>query len=377
MSYKKSLSRKSTNTDGALLNKIKGSVTQIIKERQYDFYELEPVEVKEVLLDTETWLGPRDSDGKPDLRYYGAIKGSWIINKEQSFLPMGDGWVLPLDPHIKSYPVRGESVICVNYLNRTYYTTIINYWNNPNNSVLAGLSEYGIRGTEAPPDIYMKPEFNKPIQAEPGDLVIQGRYNNSINIGSQDMVGSSIKLVAGHSGDRTYDLKKDAASIYIQEKGGVKVKNPNNAMGENIVQGSKIILDADEIVINAKKGVKLQSGNLVEVVGKLVELKHNSGGQIVTGETEKPIDEVREKAKKKFNDEVKKKLDEVKKSVKQTIGMPLKEFTDMLENLNNLQDKAKDAMDDAEKLVDKMRNTSFTFNAPKFTKVQNDVNKLQ
>ena len=191
------------------------------------------------------------------------------------------------------------------------------------------------------------------------------------------MVGSSIKLVAGHSGDRTYDLKKDAASIYIQEKGGVKVKNPNNAMGENIVQGSKIILDADEIVINAKKGVKLQSGNLVEVVGKLVELKHNSGGQIVTGETEKPIDEVREKAKKKFNDEVKKKLDEVKKSVKQTIGMPLKEFTDMLENLNNLQDKAKDAMDDAEKLVDKMRNTSFTFNAPKFTKVQNDINKLQ
>tara|TARA_B100000287_G_scaffold276509_1_gene260478 strand:- start:437 stop:1717 length:1281 start_codon:yes stop_codon:yes gene_type:complete len=376
MPYKINLSKKSTNTDNAFFNKIKGNVTQVIKERQYDFYELEPVEVKEVLLDLENWTGPF-KDEKPDLRYYGAIKGSWIINKEQQFLPIGDGWILPLDPNIKTYPVRGESVVCVNYLKRTYYTTILNFKNNPNNNIISGLSEYGIRDTEAPPDVYMKNDFNKPIQAEPGDLVIQGRYNNSINIGSQDMVGSSIKLVAGHSNDGTYDLKKDAASIYIQDKGGVTVKNPNSAMGENIVQGSKIVLDADYIVINAKKQLKLQGANLVEVVGGNTEVKHNAGGKIVTGETDKPIDEIREKTKKKFNDESKKKLNELKQTLKQTIGIQVQDFTNMLATLDSLQDKAKDAIEDTEKLVDKMRNTSFTLNAPKFTKVQDKVNKLQ
>tara|TARA_B100001250_G_C19749244_1_gene766892 strand:- start:1 stop:1287 length:1287 start_codon:yes stop_codon:yes gene_type:complete len=378
MPYRKPvLKRKPKNSDNAFFSKIRGNIAQFIEEKSYDFYELEPIEVKEVLLDLENWEGPRDRDGNPDLRYYGAIKGSWIWFKKGQFLPVGDGWVIPLDPHIKSYPVRGESVVGVNYLGRTYYTTIINYWNNPNNSILTGLSDVGIKPKQAPPDIYMKPELGKPIQAEPGDLVIQGRYNNSINIGSQDMVGSSIKLVAGHSSDGTYDLKKDAASIYIQEKGGVSVKNPNSAMGENIVQGSKIVLDADYIVINAKKQLKLQGANLVEVVGKNTEVKHNAGGKIVTGETDKPIDEIREKTKKKLNDEAKKKLNEFKQTLKQTIGVQVQDFTNMLATLDTLQDKAKDAIEDTEKVVDKMRNTSFTLNAPKFTKVQDKVNKLQ
>ena len=58
-----------------------------------------------------------------------------------------------------------------------------------------------------------------------------------------------------------YDITKDGASIYIQDGGTVRIKNPNPKYSDDIIGGKKIILDADHIVLNAKTSIKIQSGD--------------------------------------------------------------------------------------------------------------------
>ena len=369
MPYKKSINNVALGNTNEFFNKIKGEITSLIKSSEVEFYELELFSVQSILLD-ESELP------KKNYKYYGAVRGYWVNDNTKKTLPKGEEWVLPLDPHIKRYPVIGENVVCVNYLGRTYYTTILNHQNNPNNNIMTGLVNKGTVG-EASPTISTSPTFNKPVLANAGDIIFQGRFNNSINIGSQDLVGSSIKLVAHGRENPTYDLEKDAASIYIQDGGNVKVKNPNSKMGSNIVTGKKIILDADYIVINAKKQLKLQGGDLVEVIGGNTEIKHNAGGQIATGETEKAIDELRERTKKKLADS----FENTKKEFLEAKNKGQEEFDKGIKDLKDLDDKMKDSIKDIEKRIKQIRQVSFTFDAQEFAKNQevilNNFNEIQ
>ena len=365
MPYIKKVNDIALGKSNSFFNKIKGEITALIQANKMEFYELELFNVTNVLL-KESELPNKN------YKYYGAIQGYWVNDDTKKTLPKGEVWVLPLDPHIKKYPLPGENVVCVNYLGRTYYSTILNHQNNPNNNILSGLSGNAPKG-EAPPEVSTVPTFNKPLPANMGDIVIQGRFNNSINIGSQDMVGSSIKLVAHGRENPTYDLEKDAASIYIQDGGNVTVNNPNSKLGSNIVTGKKIVLDADYIVINAKKQLKLQGGDLVEVVGGNTEIKHNAGGQIATGETEKAIDELRERTKKKLVDA----FEDTKKEFIDAKNLGQTAFDKGIKDLKDLDDKMKDAVKDIEKKIKQIRQVSFTFDAQEFTKLQDKVNKLQ
>ena len=137
MPYRVFKNKSNTRIGGPLINKIKGEVTSLIRENQYDFYELEPFEVQEVLLDKKLFEG----EGALDTKYYGAVRGRFINDSNQAVLDNGgNGFVLPMDSHIKNYPVVGEVVVCANFLGRTYYTNILNWSNNPNNNIQAGIS---------------------------------------------------------------------------------------------------------------------------------------------------------------------------------------------------------------------------------------------
>ena len=48
-----------------------------------------------------------------------------------------------------------------------------------------------------------------------------------------------------------------------------------------------------------------------------------------------------------------------------------------IQDLKDLDDKRKDAIEDVEEKIEMFRNTSFTFNATKFTEIQDKVNRLQ
>ena len=367
MPYRVFKNKSNTRIGGPLINKIKGEVTSLIRENQYDFYELEPFEVQEVLLDKKLFEG----QGALDLKYYGAVRGRFINDSNQAVLDNGgDGYVLPMDSHIKNYPVIGEVVVCANFLGRTYYTNILNWSNNPNNNIQAGISSNQKVNLPARPQITTDSQYGNPIESEPGDVVIEGRFNNHITLGKQNEVGSSIKLVAG---DDSNDINKSKASILSQDGGTVNIDNPNKAFPSTIVTGAKIVLNADDIVINARNTLKLQSGDLTEVIGGSTEIKHNAGGQVVTGETEQFVEELKTKAVKEVTDVINAQV----QVLKDTANIGIEEYNRQVQQIKNLTDSVKDARKNVEKTIKAVRNTSFTMNGQEFTKLQDQVNRLQ
>ena len=305
---RKTKSSRITSFGNSQVQRIHSDIHKIIDSREYDFYELEPVEVKKVLLDKNKL--PKKSDGTPNYKYYGAVEGSWVNNRNQKIL--GDGiHILPLDPQIKRYPVVGENVVCVNYFGQTYYTNIINIKNNPNNNIKTGLGDVvnrknSIQTTDQ--DLI----YQRNIEANKGDLVLTGRYASSIKIGEYDLT-PSVQIVAGHNTDGLdinepvkCDLNKDEASIYVQGRGGShRIKNPNPELSDIYTKGSVIVLDADYIVLNAKEVLTQQSGELNEVIGKQVEIKHNNKeGLIFTGKTKALLDNLRSGPIKLIREEI-------------------------------------------------------------------------
>ena len=362
-----------TSFGNSQVQRIHSDIHRIMDSREYDFYELEPVEVKEVLLDKNKL--PKKSNGKPNYKYYGAIKGSWINNKDQQIL--GDGvHILPLDSQIKRYPVVGENVVCVNYFGQTYYSDIINIKNNPNNNVKTGLSDrintkVSIQTTDE--DF----KYQRNIEANRGDLVLTGRYASSIKIGENDLV-PSVQIVAGHNTEGLeinepvkHNLNKDDASIYVQAKGGSQeVKNPNPELSDIYTKGSVIVLDADYIVLNAKQVLRQQSGELNEVIGKNVEIKHNQkDGTIFTGETKKILDNLRNGPIEAIKREIEKCIEEIKK-----LGnVPQKEF----EELKQLGKKLKDIKIDPSKTLGQITNFRPTLKTDEFVKLENEYKNAQ
>jgi len=301
---------------------------KVVKANEFDFYEMEAFEVEEVFLDE--LLLPND-----DYTYYGAIRGTFISNPEQEILPKDEIYVLPLNSNIKQYPVVGENVVCVNYLGRTYYTNTINIRNNPNNNIKIGLSEESQLSRQI--DIFQtideSPIYQRNIKANPGDIVINGRFNSSIKVG-ENKLSPSIQLVVGHNSENNtstepveYDINKDAASIYIEDGGVVDLENPNEKFKTYSVGGKKIILDADVIVINARQHLRLQSGDLVEILGQDIETKHNEGGTIFTGETQNAIDEFRNK----FIRDVQREIDICINNLRQQTGLTQENFEEVKE----------------------------------------------
>ena len=369
MPYRDYKSKTIKTHTGPFISKIKGEIQSLIQQNQYDFHEQEAVEVKDVLLDEEKL--PK-KNGVKDYKYYGAIKGRWIENKKQTILPLGEMWILPLDSNIKRYPVIGENVVCSNHLGRTYYTTTVGIFNSPNNNILPGLSSTGEPRTEKIHQIYegggdsIQRRLN--VKANPGDLVLQGRHGQSINLGSHQQTVSSIKMVAGHNSKNDYDINKDRASIYIQDDGSVNVENPNEKYKTYPVVGSKVVINADEIVLNARKNLKLVAGSVTEVLGEHVELKHNKGGSIFTGETKELLDNTRDRVKNEIIREIEECIEQILLITDKT-QEDFERVEKLIEKLTNIKEIGRDA-------VDRILGAEITINSENFAKLTKRFDKI-
>ena len=356
----------STNTSG---NKIRTEANKLIRDNEFEFHEHDIFEVGKIFLDKKE-IKKTFGITKQE-KYYGGIQGRYVHDNTQSVLPTADSPVIPLDPNIRLYPVIGEYVVCINHMGRTYYKTIINWDNNPNNNIQQGLASSNRRLRRFKNHtIYTKEkDYHRNTHANPGDLIIQGRYGSSISLGAQQLTEPSIKLVAGvkqNSGE--FDINKDGASIYIQDGGSVDVKNPNKKFKQYPVVGSKVVINADEIVLNARNNLKLVSGNRTEILGKDIELKHNKGGSIFTGETKELLDNTRDRVKNEV-------IREIEECIQQILLITDKAQEDfervskLIEKLQNIPELSRDA-------VDRILGAEISINNENFTKLQNKYNKL-
>ena len=229
------------------------------------FYELEVFEVLDVYRVNGAITTP------------GVVRGRYLRepNKE-SFIEFG-----PINSNILQYPVVGELWLGINYTidqSKPHYIGRISKDANDVND----LPDYGdsAKGEERSIDTII-PElqvlnsnrlrkdyrqgltFNSPpnvpkLFASEGDTIIQGRFGNSIRLGSNQEEGEefiqspNIKLVSGLNIGQE-DLDDDKSSVYLTSNEFVDYPNPAFSVMGDEYTNPQIVIDSDRLVLNAKK----------------------------------------------------------------------------------------------------------------------------
>jgi len=291
-------------TEASLSSMIKSQFSWLGSQQ---FYEIEAGEVIVVLTEVDD-LPPLPDTGEPDYSYYGAIKArqltSELETKEEN-LP----WRFPLNTSTRVMPVKGETVLCVKYLDEPYYVDVVNRLQNPNlNSRDAGDSEIlleeddqiqldyyneveeSLGNPTSPPPESIKKSYDSqnifaPIQIQnvklnPGDTLLQGRFGNVIRFSSDQKnsdFSSNIKLSTGQlyiPQGREFDrvladpkavieqnINSDASSIYLTENETVdlsvnlisKVLPGQMLSNRKAFSGAQVIINSDNVALNARK----------------------------------------------------------------------------------------------------------------------------
>lgn len=286
-------------TDGLIT---KSSILQMVnsKMKGTDFYELEPVEVLEVLQGDEfpTDYEVETPDGKKveDYSFVGAIKGRYCYSEqgqEDAF-----SYFKPLNPNMYALPAQHEIVIGVEFMGSKYYLTVLNAFGNNNFNQIPNLSflKKAKEPTPMDPDQKLKRDDTaRRVMPFMGDVLIEGRFKNHIRLGSNvrndEEESPNIQIVAGHllNGDsdpdeskwRNKDLKKqleepflddsdkkntrekplqsdidkDASSIYLTTKEDLNVTPPFKSKHEDALPpytDKNILLNSDRIIFNTQ-----------------------------------------------------------------------------------------------------------------------------
>ena len=259
-------------------SEISSYVKNLINTSHVDFHQSEAFEVSEVILD--------------NVRDFGAVRGTFVDDPEQL---MVTDLVLPLMPNIVHIPVIGEHVVVIEYNEQLYYTGIINRNNSPNVN-----DRLGTAGFVEPNTVYGKTFKQKPnvrrLAANEGDITVEGRFGNSIKLGSNTKNGAAnLRIRAGQ--DPQYDnvnilakenINKDASSIYLSTDETVSIFNPN--FPNKSVKGKSIILNSDKLFFNGKNGdVNIRASKDVIIEGESVIINAKKGQTIKMGDPRAPM----------------------------------------------------------------------------------------
>ena len=288
----------------------------------------EPVEVLDVLTDVN------NSNAT-------AVSGRYVITQqnapiEQTFL------FYPLDPNNLQIPVRGEVVLGTEFLGKYYYMSKLNIQNSPIANTKPNISSYASKPFE---DFQLgkyfteNPNGSKKLITREGDTILQGRFGNSIRLGSNqsedffndpqtsDFIDSpNVKIVSGISdiGDdeKVYyqeNLDTEINSIYLTTKEDVSFKFNGNDIENN--GQPQITIQSDNIVFHGKENFNVYSNeinlgggdtqpvvlgnNLVELIEEILTTLRNvissyssanptstSGLSIQVGDIEQRVNEI-------------------------------------------------------------------------------------
>jgi len=268
-----------------------------------EFYELEPAEVIDIVLTDDDLVENNlllADKVTPDYRYIGAIKARYIISGTDLEDDELD-WCFPLDSNVQDFPLKGEYVICVNYLGKVYYTQKLNILNSVNSNSFPGISsmylekdksvsdaeevsETGItnRATEGmfePGDYFRINNSIRRVRPEEGDIIYNGRFGNSIRLGSNQSSGEGYEISpnilfrAGQLLDASKlgegetvedinsvyakpveeDINADGSSLYLTTNETVDLTPAAESQtAPHEFSGRQIILNSDRIIFNSK-----------------------------------------------------------------------------------------------------------------------------
>ena len=225
------------------------------------------------------------------------IYGEESVQGKISFTKIGNDTQLsarPLNPDLKSFPISGEMVLIFNVPKQPtkmegtlgpfdgengfyFYISGINIWNNPSFNAVANSNQF-----QNPNSIFNFPlsSINNifPLISCVGDVILEGRYGNSIRLGNTDTGipntwssngsnGNPITIIRNGQSPKGLtggieDIRDDLSSLYLtsyQKLSQLSLINENFKAYNNPPQTPasysfpQIVLNSDRIILNAKK----------------------------------------------------------------------------------------------------------------------------
>jgi len=244
-----------------------------------EFYELEPLEVIEVHIDDSKPSFPT-KDGSPDYTYLGGIIGRFVISEQGTNIDRLKNFK-PLNPNFQQTPVVGEIVIGVKYLGQLFFTTQLNLFGNPNFNTQHGLSrgknkntfesKKGVevvngddRGTDTG-YYFTRTDDARRLLPNEGDIIFEGRFGNTIRIGSdirnENSDSPNIILNAGQTieGDTKTPIEEkidtDGSSIYLTTNQTLEfTPGTESQLSPGPYEGKNVLISSDRITFNTKNG---------------------------------------------------------------------------------------------------------------------------
>ncbi len=280
------IGKKSGNKTGPISSRIQNteSILRLLKEVEdspNEFYELEPLEVVAVHLDDTKKYFPQKKDGGPDYSFLGGVKGRFVNSELGKNIDSLSDYK-PLNPNFQITPVVGEIVIGVRYLGQLFFTTQLNLFGNPNFNTQHGISvgkkKDTLKSTKDIDDLpnsddtgietghyFKKIDDARKLLPNEGDVTIEGRFGNSIRIGSdiknENKNSPNVIISVGHTieGDSKVPIEEkidtDASSIYMVTNQELK---PTLGAESKLITapyaGKQILLNSDKIILNTKNG---------------------------------------------------------------------------------------------------------------------------
>lgn len=173
---------------------------------------------------------------------------------------------------------------------KKYWTNIVKLWNHPHHNGYPDIFQFGDSTIDLG-DNFEEQTTTNPLQAFPGDVVIEGRHGNTIRLGgtkfdSNPFIDSSNNgkpfLIikngqkdVGNSVDSIVeDINEDASSLYFTSDHTVELQQANTKRESletspdeaNVFKGKQIILNSDRIFLNGREeGVFLSSKQVVGI----------------------------------------------------------------------------------------------------------------
>ena len=284
MSY--TIGKKSGNKTGPISSRVQTteSMLRLMKEVEdspNEFYELEPLEVVAVHLDASKKYFPQKKDGGPDYSFLGGVKGRFV-NSELGVNLDALSDFKPLNPNFQTTPVVGEIVIGVKYLGQLFFTTQLNLFGNPNFNTQHGISVGKKKDTLSSSDgiddlpnsddrgietghYFKKMDDARKLLPNEGDVIIEGRFGNSIRIGSdirnENEESPNMIFSVGHTieGDTKVPIEEkidtDSSSVYLTSNQELNFTiGAESQLIPAPYDGKQILLSSNRIILNTKEG---------------------------------------------------------------------------------------------------------------------------
>ena len=247
------LSNKVMTTD-----EVKLLIRQIMNEST-DF-EMEPVEVVDFSDD-------------------GSITGRYVVSEHDKSIDELNEFI-PLSQNVIQYPVTGEVVIGVEFFGKKYYFSNINPRANRVNSQQFNISNTTIPDTSPNTSTFIDEEIARTDVTE-GDTILQGRFDNSITLTSNQPTLNSPTII----------IENGSGQVLMTQNQNVVYSEPTNTLFTKLGMSRdydkpQIVFDSDRIMINAKSddiGI-FAEGNIF-IKGSKVDIENTNGGVNIKADT--------------------------------------------------------------------------------------------